>query len=327
MASETTAGSGVENVRGVPHGSRGAVVAVGAVFAINGLAIGAWAGVLPALRTRLGIDAGTLAVLLFIVGVAAVVSMQVGGRMADRVGARRVTLTALPLMIAGAAVLAFAELVPARRRGRRPPGPRQRRDRRRDERARRRGREGAADAGDEPVPRVLEHRLVRRRGGGLPQRLAGRRRERVGDPPGDARHRRAGGRRAARDPAVDPRDRAGLAYRRRPEGADPAGRVAAGRDGRLLRADGGDRLRLVRSPHGRRGRGRPGHRVDRRGHGDAVHGRHAAGRGLGRGAVRAPAGRVVRRGGRGDRVCDHGVRDAGPGAAGRAGPSSGSAWR
>ena len=67
---------------------------------------------LPALRTRLGIDAGTLAVLLFIVGVAAVVSMQVGGRMADRVGARRVTLTALPLMIAGAAVLAFAGSFP-----------------------------------------------------------------------------------------------------------------------------------------------------------------------------------------------------------------------
>ena len=89
----------------------GAVVAVGAVFAINGLAIG-WAGALPALRTRLGIDAGMLAVLLFIVGVAAVVSMQVGGRMADRVGARRVTLTALPVMIAGAAVLAFAGSFP-----------------------------------------------------------------------------------------------------------------------------------------------------------------------------------------------------------------------
>ena len=80
-------------VRTVPHGSRGAVVAVGAVFAINGLAIGGWAGVLPALRSRLGIDAGTLAVLLLVVGVAAVVSMQVGGRMADRVGGRRVTRT------------------------------------------------------------------------------------------------------------------------------------------------------------------------------------------------------------------------------------------
>lgn len=112
MSSETAAGSGVEPVRGVPHGSRGAVVAVGALFAINGLVIGAWAGVLPALRSRLGIDAGTLAVLLFVVGVAAVVSMQVGGRMADRVGARRVTLTVLPLMMVGAGVLAFATSFP-----------------------------------------------------------------------------------------------------------------------------------------------------------------------------------------------------------------------
>ena len=53
MSSETTAGAGVESVRGVPHGSRGAVVAVGAVFAINGLAIGGWAGVLP-VRTVFG---------------------------------------------------------------------------------------------------------------------------------------------------------------------------------------------------------------------------------------------------------------------------------
>ena len=112
MSSETAAGSGVERVRGVPHGSRRAVVAVGALFAINGLVIGAWAGVLPALRSRLGIDAGTLAVLLFVVGVAAVVSMQVGGRMADRVGARRVSLTVLPLMMVGAAVLAFATSFP-----------------------------------------------------------------------------------------------------------------------------------------------------------------------------------------------------------------------
>jgi hypothetical protein len=72
MSSDTTAGRGATSVLGVPHGSRGAVVAVGAIFAINGLVIGCWAGVLPALRTRLGIDAGTLAVLLFVVGVAAV---------------------------------------------------------------------------------------------------------------------------------------------------------------------------------------------------------------------------------------------------------------
>jgi MFS family permease len=112
MSSDTTAGRGATSVLGVPHGSRGAVVAVGAIFAINGLVIGCWAGVLPALRTRLGIDAGTLAVLLFVVGVAAVASMQVGGRMADRVGSRRVTLSVLPLMIAGAVVLAFATSFP-----------------------------------------------------------------------------------------------------------------------------------------------------------------------------------------------------------------------
>ena len=52
------------------------------------------------------------AVLLFVARVAAVVSMQVGGRMADRVGARRVSLTVLPLMMVGAAVLAFADVVP-----------------------------------------------------------------------------------------------------------------------------------------------------------------------------------------------------------------------
>jgi MFS family permease len=112
MSNDTTAGRGVTSVLGVPHGSRGAVVAVGAIFAINGLVIGSWAGVLPALRTRLGIDAGTLAVLLFVVGVAAVASMQVGGRMADRVGSRRVTLSVLPLMIGGALVLAFATSCP-----------------------------------------------------------------------------------------------------------------------------------------------------------------------------------------------------------------------
>ena len=84
------------------------MVAVGSLFASNGLILGAWAGVLPALRARLGIDAGTLAVLLFVVGVAAVASMQVGGRLADRVGGRRVVLVVMPLMIAGALLLAMA---------------------------------------------------------------------------------------------------------------------------------------------------------------------------------------------------------------------------
>ena len=96
----------------VAHHSTSALVGVGTLFMVNGLVIGGYAGVLPALRTKLGIDAATLAVLLFVVGVAAVVSMQVGGRMADRVGGRRVTLSVLPLMVAGAVVMALATSFP-----------------------------------------------------------------------------------------------------------------------------------------------------------------------------------------------------------------------
>ena len=90
-----------------PHGSGAALVAVGALFAMNGVVIGGYAGVLPALRSRLGVDAGTIAVLLFSVGVAAVLAMQVAGRLADRIGARRVVLAAMPLMAAGAVVLVW----------------------------------------------------------------------------------------------------------------------------------------------------------------------------------------------------------------------------
>ena len=98
--------------RGVAHDSRAAAVAVGAVFATNGIILGGYAAVLPSLRVRLGIDAGTIAVLLFTVGVAAVVSMQVGGRLADRRGARGVAIWSLPLMALGAVVIALTTSFP-----------------------------------------------------------------------------------------------------------------------------------------------------------------------------------------------------------------------
>ena len=303
MSSETAAGAGVERVRGVPHGSRGAVVAVGAVFAINGLAIGGWAGVLPALRSRLGIDAGTLAVLLFVVGVAAVVSMQVGGRMADRVGARRVTLTALPLMIVGAAVLAFA----TRSRSHRAAGVLLGLGNGATDVAMNAlgvaVEKAAADAGDEPVPRVLEHRLVRRR------------------------------RRVFLSVMVFGRDEHGsvivlpamltvavlagallvTSWSDLPETAVVSIPSTAARERsrrspgcsarwRLLRADGGYRLRLVLDPPDRRRRGRPGRGASAC-RGDAVHGGDAAGRRLGRSRGSATGRRVVRRGLRGGRVC------------------------
>jgi len=99
-------------LRGVAHDSRAAAVAVGAVFATNGIILGGYAAVLPSLRVRLGIDAGTIAVLLFVVGVAAVVSMQVGGRLADRRGARGVAIWSLPLMALGAVVIALTASFP-----------------------------------------------------------------------------------------------------------------------------------------------------------------------------------------------------------------------
>ncbi|MEO9151800.1 MAG: MFS transporter [Lapillicoccus sp.] len=97
---------------GVGHASRSAAVAIGSLFATNGLIIGAYAGVLPALRERYGVDAGAVAALLVVVGAMAVASMQVGGRLADRVGARRITLAALPLMVVGALVMAWAPSYP-----------------------------------------------------------------------------------------------------------------------------------------------------------------------------------------------------------------------
>ena len=98
--------------RGSAHGSRAAAVAVGSVFATNGVLVGVYAGVLAALKARLGIEAATVAVLLFTVGVAAVVSMQLGGRLADRLGARGVAIWSLPVMALGAVVIGVATTFP-----------------------------------------------------------------------------------------------------------------------------------------------------------------------------------------------------------------------
>lgn len=68
------------------------------IFAVNGLFIGVWAGLLPALRDEFGTDARGIAVLLMAAGVCAVAAMQVAGRWADRKGAKRITLAAVPVM-------------------------------------------------------------------------------------------------------------------------------------------------------------------------------------------------------------------------------------
>ena len=327
MSSETAAGAGVENVRGVPHGSRGAVVAVGALFAINGLVIGAWAGVLPALRSRLGIDAGTLAVLLFVVGVAAVVSMQVGGRMADRVGARRVTLTVLPLMMVGAAVLAFATSFPVAIVAGVLIGLGN----------------GATDVAmnalgvavekARPMPVMSRFHAFWSIGSFAGAAVVFLSVLVFGDENGSVvlpamlsvAVLAAGALLVTTRwiPETEPVTHTVDGKKER----DPAGRLAARRDGGLLRADGGHRLRLVGDPPDRRRPGRPGHRLGRRRDGDAVHGGDAAGRRLGRRPVRPPTGGVEsvrprRRWG----MPSPSSRRRSP-CCSWDGPSSGSAWR
>jgi MFS family permease len=89
-----------------------AVVAVALLFAVNGLIVGGYGGVLPSIRERLDIDATGIAVLLFTAGLAGIVAMQVGGRLSDAIGARPIALAGQPLLIGAAITLAFATTLP-----------------------------------------------------------------------------------------------------------------------------------------------------------------------------------------------------------------------
>ena len=89
-----------------------AVLAVSGLFAVNGALVGGIGATLPQMRERLGVDTGGLAVLLVSLAAAAIISMQIGGRLADSRGARNVALPASALLIAGVASLAFAPSLP-----------------------------------------------------------------------------------------------------------------------------------------------------------------------------------------------------------------------
>ncbi len=86
--------------------------AVTLMFAVNGLVLGGWGGSLPSLRDKLAIGDGSIALMLFLAGIAGITSMQVGGRLADSVGARRITLAALPVLVLAVVVLALAPTYP-----------------------------------------------------------------------------------------------------------------------------------------------------------------------------------------------------------------------
>jgi MFS family permease len=92
--------------------ARTSVVAVALLFAVNGLIIGGYGGVLPSIRERLDLTAIHIAILLFITGLAGIVAMQIGGRLSDAIGARHVALAGLPLLIAAPSTFAFATTFP-----------------------------------------------------------------------------------------------------------------------------------------------------------------------------------------------------------------------
>ncbi|KRF24379.1 MFS transporter [Phycicoccus sp. Soil803] len=84
------------------------LVAVALLFAVNGMVVGGYGGALPSIRVRLEIDSTQIAFLLGAAGLSAIISMQIGGRLADSIGARQVALGSLPLLIAAPVAFAFA---------------------------------------------------------------------------------------------------------------------------------------------------------------------------------------------------------------------------
>ena len=96
----------------IPLAGGKAAAAVIVMFAVNGMILGGYGGSLPSLRERLDLDATQIAIMLFCGGVAGIVSMQIGGRLADAIGARRVIFAGLPILIAASLVLAIAGTYP-----------------------------------------------------------------------------------------------------------------------------------------------------------------------------------------------------------------------
>lgn len=64
-----------------------------AIFFCSGLATAAWAAIIPIIKTTIGIDEGTLGLLLLCLGVGAIVAMPLAGALASRLGCRRVMLS------------------------------------------------------------------------------------------------------------------------------------------------------------------------------------------------------------------------------------------
>lgn len=93
-------------------GSRESVVATVATFVVNGIGVGSVGALMPTLADRWNTDARGLGVLLMVFGLAAIVGINLGGRMADRGGAVRPIRLGLVVMSLGLLALAAAPNLP-----------------------------------------------------------------------------------------------------------------------------------------------------------------------------------------------------------------------
>jgi len=89
-----------------------AAAAVVSLFAYNGLVIGAYAASIPTLKARFDLSAQFLSVFFITMGLSAIASMQVVGRLSDRFGARRVSLAMIPLQAIGVALIGWSPSLP-----------------------------------------------------------------------------------------------------------------------------------------------------------------------------------------------------------------------
>lgn len=89
-------------------GSTRDLAAVAALFVTNGLAVGVFGGSLPGLRAHLSLQAGQIVGILVAAAICAVASMNISGRLADRIGARAPSLAGGAGMAAGTMAMGAA---------------------------------------------------------------------------------------------------------------------------------------------------------------------------------------------------------------------------
>ncbi|PWJ21373.1 MFS transporter [Jannaschia seohaensis] len=85
---------------------------VAAAFALNGVLLGCWASRVPAITADFGLDESALGLLLLVMGIGALVSFPVAGKLADRFGAVRVTRWIALVYLVSIALVGLAPAVP-----------------------------------------------------------------------------------------------------------------------------------------------------------------------------------------------------------------------